>query len=169
MAEALEGVGRLKRKLVQLREQKTATMKREIKSSLLNIQNGARLRVKVDRGRLRNSVTHETDSGGLRGRAGTNAKYGPPVEFGRGPGKRPPLKEIEGWVRRKGLAKGAKKGQKRRMERGIAFLIARHIGRHGIKAAPFLFPAFEEERPKFLARLRRELRKSAADVATRTR
>lgn len=158
MSVRVVGAKRVQYKIASLPEQYRQAFREEVKVSAINIETGAKRRVKVDRGRLRNGIAHEISGNGLTARIGTNVQYGPAVEFGRGAGKKgPPLKAIEAWVRRKGLAKGAKRGQKKREERAIAFLIARHIARHGIKAAPFLFPAFEEEVPHFRRRLRASL------------
>jgi len=53
----------------------------------------------------------------------------------------PPPDALSGWARRHGLA-------------GLEFVIARAIGRRGIKARPFLGPALEQEAPRLAARLR---------------
>ena len=55
-----------------------------------------------------------------------SAKHSIFVELGRRPGKRPPLKVIEEWVRIKRIAKGPK-------SRRVAIAIARKIGRKGTK------------------------------------
>jgi hypothetical protein len=53
------------------------------------------------------------------------------VERGRRPGKQPPIAAIRGWA----------------LERGLTpFLVARAIGRRGIRARPFLRPAFERNK-----------------------
>lgn len=66
------------------------------------------------------------------------------VELGRRPGKPPPVEAIIGWLRVKGIrdtstkkATGQRRGKKGRFlrsnARGIAFLIARAIGRRGLR------------------------------------
>ena len=50
------------------------------------------------------------------------------VEHGRRPGKQPPIAAIRGWALERGL---------------VPFLVARAIGRRGIRARPFLRPALE--------------------------
>jgi len=58
------------------------------------------------------------------GRVGTNVVYAPYIEFGRRPGQRmPPPAALQGWAQRHGI-KGENAG----------FLVARAIGRHGLKA-----------------------------------
>lgn len=41
------------------------------------------------------------------------------------------------------------------------------FGTRRTRAQPFLFPAFEEERPRYMDRLKRALSKAAGEVATR--
>lgn len=41
------------------------------------------------------------------------------------------------------------------------------FGTRRMRAQPYLFPAFEEERPKYMDRLRRALSKAAGDLAVR--
>jgi len=95
-----------------------------------------------------------------------NANYAMQVEFGRKPGKRPPLQAIIDWVHKKGLVGTYRKTgmQSRRRignsaqmlaeDKPVAFMIAKKIGKYGTKPQPFLFPAFEKERPRFVAKLK---------------
>lgn len=115
------GQDRLARKLAAIEPALKAAMQREVKIAAVNIQNGARSRVPVDTGRLRNSITHEILADGLNASVGSNVEYAPFVEFGT-----------------------------RRM-----------------RAKPYLFPAFEEERPRYMERLKRALSKAAGDLAVR--
>lgn len=111
MRVRIEGMPKLRAALLRVTGEAERTTQREVKRSALNVQNGARLRVPVDTGRLRNSIAHEIDESGLNATIGTNTEYAPFVEFGT-----------------------------RRM-----------------RERPYLFPALEEERAAFLARLRRQL------------
>lgn len=104
-------------------------LKTAMTTSLLLIEGDARRGVKRDTGRLQNSITHSISGTGLEGKAGPSVAYGLYVELGRRPGKQPPIKAIEGWARRHGIN---------------PFVLARSIGRKGIKAQPFLIPAFEK-------------------------
>jgi hypothetical protein len=153
MATELVGMVSLRRKLGLLKDVEAAAAKREVKRALVNIEAGAKRRVRVDRGGLRNSITHQTREQGLSGVAGTNSEYGPATEFGRKPGSFPPLDAIKEWAKRKGIPEEA------------AYPIALKIAREGIEEAPFLVPAFEEERPKFLARLEAALDEANRKVA----
>lgn len=108
MRVRVEGIPKIRTAFRQVSEKVTRSAQREVKRSALNIEGGAKNRVPVDTGRLRNSIGHETSLDELSATIGSNVEYAPFVEFGT----------------------------------------------RGRTAKPYLFPAFEEERPKFLARLR---------------
>jgi len=101
-----------------------------IGQGLLLIANVAKKGAPVDRGQYRASIG-ATGRLGIRevktlgaeiiGRVGTKVKYAPYIEFGRRPGKMPPVSVIEEWAKRHHMA-------------GMGFVIARAIGRRGIKA-----------------------------------
>jgi HK97 gp10 family phage protein len=88
----------------------------------------------VDTGRLRSSI--KIQGSGISARVGSDVNYAPSIEFGTRP-HFPPLEPIRQWCRRHQLPEG------------IAYVIARKIARNGTPAKPFLFPAFEAERPNF--------------------
>lgn len=74
---------------------------------------------------LRGSIFGEVrgDNNSVRGIWGTPLKYGEVIEFGRKPGKFPPVGPIELWVRRKlGITEDSE---------GVALAIARAIFRRG--------------------------------------
>jgi hypothetical protein len=102
-------------------------------ASLLLIEGDARRNVKRDTGRLQNSITHRISGGGgnLTGEVGPSVRYGLYVERGRAPGRPPPVSAVAGWARRHGIS---------------PFLVARAIGRKGVRAAPFLLPAYEKNK-----------------------
>lgn len=92
----------------------------------------------VDTGRLRSSikvedVTRETQ---INVRVGTDVNYAAAVEFGSKP-HFPPLEPIREWCRRHNIPESA------------AYAIALNISRNGQAAKPYLFPAYEQERPNF--------------------
>ena len=68
------------------------------------------------------------------GGKGTGVDYAPFVEFGRAPGKMPPVSEIQTWAAR---ATG---------DANNAFTIARSIAISGVPAKPFLRPAVYKNR-----------------------
>ena len=140
----LRGITNLRAGLKRIGQEGEVITKRELMRSGLNVQAGAKRRVPVDRGPLRNSIAIKAVRDGLEVQVGTNSKYAKPVEFGSRP-HTPPIKEIQAWAKRKGLPPEA------------AGAIYWSITHHGTRAHPFLFPAFEEERPKFYTRLRRAL------------
>src|SRR5215204_2985436 len=111
--------------------------KRAMESSLL-VEGDARRGVKRDTGRLQNSITHSIAGGGgnLTGEVGPSVKYGLYVERGRRPGKPPPVSAVAAWARRHGVS---------------PYLVARAIGRRGVRPAPFLLPAYEKNRGKIEA------------------
>lgn len=64
------------------------------------------------------------------------AEYWKYIEYGRKAGKRPPINAILTWVRKKGIT--PRNGIKM-SDRSLAFLIAKKIGKVGIKPRPVLF------------------------------
>lgn len=62
------------------------------------------------------------------------------VEYGRKSGKIPPVEMIAEWVRKKHLASDEEEVN------SIAWAISFGIKKNGIKARPFLSPAYEEEK-----------------------
>lgn len=61
-------------------------------------------------------------------------EYGVFVDSGRGPGKRPPISELEHWAAARGIPEKA------------LFPIAKKIGEEGTKPKPFLFHLEDEDR-----------------------
>jgi hypothetical protein len=101
----------------------------------------------VDTGRLRASITHVVERESetvLACYVGTNVSYALPVHNGRRPGARqPPTEPILEWARRVGIITNADSPSQQRSK---AFLIARAIGRRGIKAKPYLVEALPAAR-----------------------
>ena len=110
-----------------------AETKKAMEASLLLVEGDARRNVKRDSGRLQNSITHSISGGGanLTGKVGPSVKYGLYVERGRAPGRPPPVSAVAAWARRHGVS---------------PFLVARAIGRKGVRPAPFLLPAYEKNK-----------------------
>lgn len=82
MTVRIEGLSKLRAALLRVTGEAERTAQREVKRSALNVQSGARERVPVDTGRLRNSIAHEIDADGLNATIGTNVRYSVFVEFG---------------------------------------------------------------------------------------
>lgn len=122
----------------------------------LNVQAQAKRNITdlpaVDTGQLRSSVKIETFSNGFAKRVGSDVKHAKPVEFGSRP-HFPPLDPIREWCRRHGLPESA------------AYPIALKIARNGMKAKPWLFPAYESERGKFEQVIRNAWRQLQGELA----
>lgn len=102
-------------------------IKRLLERWAITVESEAKRGAPVDTGRLRASITHRLDAAPvpLFAEVGTNVTYARPVHEGRRAGARqPPSAALAVWARRHGG--------------GNPFLIARAIGRRGIKARPFL-------------------------------
>lgn len=126
----------------------------------------ARERAPVDRGRLRNSLTNETDPGPdpLSARVGTNlSPEAEAMEFGTGllsdgpnrSGVRhvPPPAALDGWARRHGIAGGG-------------FVVARAIARRGgLKPRRYLRGAVKDTEPRINDWLDLMAREIEADAA----
>ena len=81
------------------------------------------------------------------------------VEYGRQPGKWPPRKPIEDWIRVKPLVPTTAKGKVPTTEQ-LAFLIQRKIGTKGIPGTPILKNALANSEPdinEFLKTLKDEI------------
>lgn len=181
MSVTITNLDRLRWKLGQLNPAEKKAVGVAIKTAALNVQNGAKRRVPVDRGTLRNHITHEMSAdnlsavAGVMGGEGTLEVIAKSVEFGARP-HWPPLAPIQAWVRRKKLAGSYSIKSHRRVggraatdaeDRAVAFLIARKISREGTPERPYLFPAFEEERPKIVPRIARAIMKAHQEVASK--
>jgi HK97 gp10 family phage protein len=131
---------------------------KEMNKAMLMTQTEAKLNAPVNFGRLRSSiVTTKAKPTDLVASTVVNVNYAPYVEFGTKSKVKVPqgleryaldfqgkggsfdslLNSIEDWVKKKGIPSEA------------AYPIALNIAREGVSARPFLFPAWEKERPKF--------------------
>jgi HK97 gp10 family phage protein len=133
----LQGIDKLYNKFKSLENKNKGDIKNEFNASALAIQKDAKRVVVVDNGFLRNSIYLKE--------AGTNekfvftvgakAKYAPYIEFGTGGLVSVP----EGYDQLAAMFKG--KG----------------IRKINLRARPFLIPAFEQEKPKLIERLKKLL------------
>jgi HK97 gp10 family phage protein len=135
----MRGINRAIQNIRSFETQKLQKVKDVINESSLNVMTGAKRRCVVNTGRLRASITIEPYNGGLLVQVGTRVAYAAAVEFGTGPHViRPKNKKALFWP-------GARHPVK----------LVRHPG---TRARPFLFPSWEEERPKFIRAIREALR-----------
>lgn len=96
--------------------------------SAIAVQNEARQRAPVDRGQLRNRITYVVDAAPIprHARIGVKLDYAQTMNDGRRAGARmPPVKAIEQWLRRVRSS-------------APPFVVARSIGRKGIKGKKFM-------------------------------
>ena len=113
-------------------------------------------------GQLTNSVrAHRTGRMEWRVTPGGEnpVRHAGPMEYGTRPGAMPPVENIRTWLRAKRIESSTHD------ERTLAFLIARGIARHGVRAHPYIRPTHDAMEPRVhdivrthLARGLRELR-----------
>lgn len=83
---------------------------------------GIRFKIPNVTGKMSQSLGYKIDESGLT--IFSTEKYFTVLETGRKPGKRPPISDIEDWVKNKPIASDIN-------PRSLAFLIARKIGEEG--------------------------------------
>ena len=163
----IRGLKKLRERIRRLSPDIQRAVRDAIFMTAFNIQQEAKMRAPVDTGRLRSSImVHpiygmpslfgEMPSlfggmpslfGGSRlvgARVVAHAHYSLFVETGRRPGKMPPPDALAGWARRHGLG-------------GLEFVIARAIGKRGIRPRPFFGPAVHREGVYLRSRTQQEL------------
>jgi len=139
--EAIEGLDKLTKKRLNDNKWMADAIERALRQSGLAVQAEAVILAPINTGALRQSITTVVDERPpfpLWVEVGPSVNYGRYVEFGRKPGKMPPVSALEPWVRTK---------LKPKNPRAVAFLIARKIAREGVAAQPFLQPAFKKAEP----------------------
>jgi HK97 gp10 family phage protein len=137
----------------------------------------AKQRVPVDEGRLRNSISYQRKKG-LFVEVIAQVDYAAYVEFGtrkfaaqyvsklpndwqtyaatfKGKGGAGSIEDmierLTDWVLRKGLQTGGKRSKKGKADaENVAYVIAIRILQNGIKAQPYMFPAYEIARKQFV-------------------
>lgn len=140
----------------------------EINASVLKIQSNAKRLAPVNFGQLRNGISAIKEND-LTFSVESKASYSAYVEFGTGGKVSVPsdftayAQQFKGkqagkfkdmvnaltlWVRRKGIGNG-------KNDKGMAFIIARSILQKGLRPQPFLIPAYENEKPKLIQRLKK--------------
>jgi len=139
-----------------------------INQTMLETRNGAVRSAPVNFGQLRASLTlTKMSKTAMVSEVYSNVDYAPFVEFGtKSKTSIPPelreyasqfiglrtggfdklLADIRDWCKKKGI------------EESAAYPIALKIAREGVKAQPFLFPAFEKERADLIPKLERLLK-----------
>lgn len=142
----------------------------------INTVREAKQRVPVDEGRLRNSISYQKKKG-LFVEVVAQADYAAYVEFGTrrfaakyvsslpqdwktyaatfkgkgGGGIDEMIARLTDWVLRKGLQTGSKRSKKGKQDaESVAYVIALRILQNGIKAQPFLYPAYDIAKKEFI-------------------
>lgn len=120
---AEEGAARLRTLSAQMDNISIRALYNELEALVAWLEGEVKSRAPHDTGVLRDSISSEVRVGGmaLKGLVSTPMIYGPPMEFGRKPGKQPPSDALKNWTRRH---LGDEK---------LAFVVARAIGKKGIQ------------------------------------
>ena len=144
----VEGLDKLRRKLApRTYEKAVATLMEDI---AIVGERTAKQRAPRDTGALKRSI--HSDARPMSARIFSNLAYAVPVELGRGKGKRmPPPNALHGWLRRHGKPQSA------------AYVVARAIGKRGIKGRFFMKAAVDAIRFKMPSMVRR----ASDDIAKR--
>lgn len=139
---------------------KQQEIKDVVNTSAINIQGGAKRRARVDTGRLRSSIAVEpaTNQNGYALRVGTKVFYAPYVEFGTGVFSEHPTEQGRATPWAFPVPTTGRNAAKYKFKRitvdGKEMFVTK-----GAKPHPFLNPAAEEERPRFMAAMRGVLRR----------
>jgi len=182
----LIGKDEVSAKLAKLDDVTARRIRATISYYSTQIMNEAKRLAPVNYGRLRASIQPSYYNNGMTADISTNTGYAAFVEFGTGPrgkqrnlfggplppgyqhgsgGKMAPIEVILDWMRRKGIKPRVTRGQNpNQAMRSLAFLIARAIGRRGLHARPFMFPAFEMFRPKYEDKVKRLVEEAAKNL-----
>lgn len=90
------------------------------------------------------------------------------IEYGRGPGKFPPIDEILNWITTKPVIAFENDLGKIPSERSLAFLIGRKIATEGTKGKALLEQSVEEVLEVYYSRLTEAIQKDAGDIVSAT-
>ena len=157
MPEVVEGLDKLTKKRLNSTKWMGDAVTKAMRQSGLAVQGEATILAPTNTGTLRKSITTEVDQRppfALWVEVGPTVNYGRYVEFGRKPGKMPPVAALEPWVRQKLKAQDP---------RAVAFLIARKIAAEGVDPQPYMVPGAKKATPKIktiLSRLGADLEKA---------
>jgi HK97 gp10 family phage protein len=182
----ISGIPNLQKRLMEIQSKLTNDLAEEMSATTLIIEKKAKRLAPINMGTLRQSI-HATSKNKLTHFVDVNVSYAPYIEFGTGgkvsipsgyeqlaatfQGKKggsleDMIQALTLWVKRKGLAGNYSVKSGRRLggkatkaseDEKLARFLAIKILKNGISPQPFLIPAFEEERPKFIERLKKLL------------
>jgi|688.fasta_scaffold517093_2 HK97 gp10 family phage protein len=159
----ISGIPELQNAINRINTNATTVLSNELAASALAIQKNAKRNAPGNFGKLKQSINIDLSNDLFKSVFSTEG-YAPYVEFGTKGNARIPAgyeafaaqfkgkkgstmkefyKAIELWMSRKGI------------DKKFAFVIIRKILTKGVPAQPFMLPAYEQEKPKLLRRLRR--------------
>jgi len=142
-----------------------AQLLRAITESALLVERRVKLKTPIGVTEVaRGSIGHRIRTGhgvgrgiSVRAELGSPARHVPVLERGRRPGRRPPSRALELWVRRKLGIRDPKEA------RGVAFVIARKIGDRGTDAVRM----FEKTAEESQADIQRIFERAGLNIAVR--
>lgn len=138
----LDGEKELQKELKRLIKEKPKEVKMEVKASGIDIQRDAKEELRDmrawDLGNAANSTMVDLQDQGFTAKVEVKAPYGPYIEYGTRK-HFPPPDALEGWAKRHGF--------------DSAWPICKAIADRGLKARPFLIPAYLKNRDKFFRRI----------------
>jgi hypothetical protein len=144
----IKGDKEIARLLKRIPKEKEAEVKVEVGDIALKMQARARAYLRtepaMDTGNLANSILAELSPTAIEAEIGPVAKYGPYVEFGTRP-HFPPMEALEAWARHHGFES--------------AWPICKVIAERGLRARPYLGPAYEDFAGELMIRLQRVMGK----------
>ena len=135
-----------------------------LKKGALDIESTAKQNVTTNTGRLKTSIVAKHDPVNISSEVVAGAKYAPYVEFGTKGRIKIPAEYASFASQFQGQESGNFRklveaignwARERRIEEEAVFPIALSIAKNGVKAQPFLLPAYEQERPKIIKALKR--------------
>ena len=150
----LQGAKEITDLLKRVPKEKEAEVKAEMGDVALKIQRRAkaylRTQAAMDTGHLSTTILAEFSPTKIEAEIGPTAKYGPYIEFGAGPavGRKkffPPMEALESWARQHGFES--------------AWPICKAISERGLRARPYLTPAYDDFEGELLIRLQRVMGK----------
>ena len=144
----IKGDKEIARLLKRIPKEKEAEVKAEVGNIALKMQARARAYLRtapaMDTGNLANSILAELSPTAIEAEIGATAKYSPYVEFGTRP-HFPPMEALEAWARHHGFEN--------------AWPICKVIAERGLRARPYLTPAYDDFSGELVIRLEKVLGK----------
>ncbi len=147
----VEGLNQILMGMESIQQAAEAEARDSLEFALTTIRQAVQVRTPVNFGHLRGSIDYDIYGKGvsLTGVVATPLMYGYYVEYGRRPGRMPPVTEaIELWARRKGIRFPGKTLHQ------TAFIIARAIARKGTKGHHMFRDGFKAVEDKVRAFMR---------------